>query len=98
MILRGISVFVSVAFTVTTLAGSPSIAFASMGAIDLVSGIKAQTELQKDLYAMPSELGSLVSLWEPPAGVSSKGFVVQIQDAHANPEGQQNVAGMLKYL
>ena len=25
-------------------------------------------------------------------------FIVLVQDAHANPEGQQNVAAMLKYL
>jgi phosphoenolpyruvate-protein kinase (PTS system EI component)/CheY-like chemotaxis protein len=89
---------VAVVFTATTLCGSPSQAFALTETIDLIGGVKAQTELRKDLYAMPAELGSLVSLWEPPAGTSPQSFVVQIQDAHANPEGQQNVAGMLKYL
>ena len=95
---RLISLFVAVVFTATTLCGSPSQAFAFAETIDLIGGVKAQTELHKDLYAMPAELGSLVSLWEPSAGTSPQGFVVQIQDAHANPEGQQNVAGMLKYL
>jgi two-component system chemotaxis response regulator CheY len=82
----------------TTLIGSPSAAFASSGIIDLVGGAKGQTELRRDLYAMPAEFATLVSLWEPTAGVSQEGFVIQIQDAHANPEGQQNVARMLKYL
>ncbi|MDD5225605.1 MAG: hypothetical protein PHV97_00285, partial [Candidatus Omnitrophica bacterium] len=98
MTLRVISLFVAVAFTMTTLTGSPSQAFASSGIINPIGGVGAQTALRKDLYAMPAELGSLVSLWEAPAGSASKNFVIQIQDAHANPEGQQNVAGILKYF
>jgi hypothetical protein len=96
--LRGISLFVATAFTVTTLIGSPSEAMAVSEIFGQVNGLKTQTELRKDLYAMPAELGSLVSLWEPPAGDAQKGFVVHIQDAHANPEAQQNIAAMLKYL
>ncbi len=52
----------------------------------------------RDLYAMPAELGSLVSLWQPATGGSSEKFVVHIQDAHSNPEGQAHVAAMLRYL
>ena len=96
--LRGISLFVAIAFAMTTLVGSPSQAFAVSEIFNLLGGSKSQSALRSDLYAMPAELGSLVSLWEPPVGTSPHGFVVQIQDAHANPEGQQNVAGMLRYL
>ena len=96
--LRGISLFVATAFTVTTLISGPVEARAVSEIFVRADGIKAQTELRKDLYAMPSELGSLVSLWEPSAGNTQNGFVVHIQDAHANPEGQENVAAMLKYL
>ena len=96
--LRGFSFFVAIVFTMTTLTGSPSQAFASLGVIDLTNGAKEQAGLRQDLYAMPAELGSLVTLWEPSAGNSSHEFVIQIQDAHANPEGQQNVASIMKYL
>ena len=98
MMLRGISLFVVIAFTVTTLIGNPSNVFAAVEALRPVGGIQSDTGLLKDLYAMPVELGSLVSSWEPAAGIASKTFVVQIQDAHANPEGQQNVAAILQYL
>ncbi|MEI7752110.1 MAG: hypothetical protein WCJ71_08480, partial [Candidatus Omnitrophota bacterium] len=106
----------AVVFTMTTLTGSPSQAFASLGVTDLTRGVKAQTGLRQDLYAMPTELGSLVTLWEPSAGTNSgerraenisrslspvlrdDPFVVLIQDAHANPEAQKNIATMLQYL
>ena len=96
-ILRGISLSVAVMFTVTSISMSPSGALAYSGGIDLASQVRARAELNKDLYAMPAELGSLVSLWEPPAGNSSPAFVVHIQDAHANPEAQRNIAAMLNY-
>jgi len=118
--IRGISLFVAFAFTVTTLVGSPSQASAFSGTIDLMGGPKTRTDLHKDLYAMPEELGSLQRLDEggrmapawPVGGDAARSgsssssinhppsepFVVLIQDAHANPEGQQNVAGMLQYL
>ncbi|MFH1208057.1 MAG: response regulator, partial [Candidatus Omnitrophota bacterium] len=82
----------------TTLTGGLPQAFASAGVFDPAGGVKAQTQLLKDLYAMPAELGSLVSSWKPPAGTSHRSFVVHIQDAHANPEAQQNISEILKFL
>ena len=95
---RGIALFVAIVFTMTTLTGGLPQAFASTGVLNPASGVKAQTQLLKDLYAMPAELGSLVSFWEPPAGTSRRGFVVHIQDAHANPEAQRNISEILKFL
>ena len=96
--LRGISFFVAIAFAVTTVISNPSEAMSVSELLSQTGGLKAQSGLRNELYAMPAELGSLVSLWEPSAGNSKNGFVVHIQDAHANPEGQENVAAMLKYL
>jgi nucleoside-diphosphate-sugar epimerase/phosphoglycolate phosphatase-like HAD superfamily hydrolase/tRNA A-37 threonylcarbamoyl transferase component Bud32/SAM-dependent methyltransferase len=82
----------------TTLTGGLPQAFASAGVLGPAGGAKAQTQLLKDLYAMPAELGSLLSSWEPPAGTSPRGFMVHIQDAHANPEAQQNISEILRFL
>ncbi|MFH1800783.1 MAG: response regulator [Candidatus Omnitrophota bacterium] len=88
----------AIVFTMTTLTGDMSQAFASIGVLNLAGEAKAQTQLRRDLYAMPAELGSLVSFWEPPAGTVSRGFMIHIQDAHANPEAQRNIAEILQFL
>lgn len=112
--LRGISLFVAIAFTVTTLIWDPSTALASMGSLELQAQVKFQKELQSYLYSMPEEIGSIAKINQAPGlrtkvlendkPVRDRGpwnvdpFFVLIQDAHANPEGQQNVASMLQYL
>ncbi|MFH0985092.1 MAG: response regulator [Candidatus Omnitrophota bacterium] len=88
----------AIIFTVTTLTGSLPQAFASSERLNFEGKVKESDGLRKDLYAIPAELGSLVSSWEPPAGTASQEFVVHIQDAHANPEAQKNIAGILKFL
>ena len=95
---RGISLFVAIVFTITTLTGGLPQAFAFAGVLSPAGGAKAQTQLLKDLYALPTEFGSLLSSWQPPAGTSSRGFIVHIQDAHANPEAQQNISEILQFL
>ncbi len=113
MTLRGISLFVAIAFSMTTLISNPSAALAAMESLDFQQRLNFQKELQSYLYAMPSEMGTMIRTsgegWRMEEGApafspsalrhpSPEQFVVLIQDAHSNPEGQQNVAAMLKYL
>jgi phosphoenolpyruvate-protein kinase (PTS system EI component) len=111
--LRGISLFVSVAFTVTTIIWDPSTALASIGSLELQAQSKFQKELQSYLYSVPAEIGTVKGTYFGERGTGNAernvsrssfavsrhdAFVVLIQDAHANPEGQQNVAAMMSYL
>ena len=113
-LLKGISLFVAVAFTATTITVSPSTALASTGTFDFLGQSKAKNELQQYLFALPAEIGTITKInqvsgprpkvFENDKPVVDRGpgfedrFVVLIQDAHANPEAEQNIAGILKYL
>ncbi|MBI4397973.1 MAG: hypothetical protein HY586_02475 [Candidatus Omnitrophica bacterium] len=60
-------------------------------------------ELAQNLR-LPSELGSIVSLYVPPVETSSSSapspqkFFIHIQDAHSNETAQRNIAALLDYL
>lgn len=95
---RGIALLLAIVFTMTPLSGSLPQALASVEVPSVGAGVQDAKGLRKDLYVLPAELGSLVSSWEPPAGTSSQGLVVHIQDAHANPEAQRNISGILQFL
>jgi len=89
---------VAVAFTVTTITIDPSGAFAYEDAFQFLSKRGTQNEFQTHLSALPAELGLVTRSWEPGRAVAGKPFVIQIQDAHSNPEAEQNIAGILRYL
>lgn len=88
----------AVVFTVTTITIDPSGAFAYADAFQFLSERGTQNEFQTHLSALPAELGLVTRSWEPGRAVAGKPFVIQIQDAHSNPEAEQNIAGILRYL
>ena len=108
MMLRVISLFMVSAFTVTTLIGDPSQALAAAEIFNPSNGMQSENGILQDLHSMPAEFGSLVSYFSGTRQTSNQNesrvpspesrFVVMLQDAHANPEGQQNIAAMLQYL
>ena len=97
--IRCVALFLAVVFTMTTLVGSPSEAYAAAGAFELLGrNNNGMTQLRQGLNAIPSEWGTVNSFWQPAENKSGNIFIVHIQDAHSNPEAAQNIASILGYL
>jgi len=94
--LKGISLFVAIAFFVTTIIWDPSGAIAQ--SFEFAEQSKIQRDLQQYLYSIPAQWGALSGQWMPPTTSTARTFIVHIQDAHANPEAQRNIKSMLSYL
>ncbi len=82
--------FLGIIFCITTIAFSPENAAAGAAI--------PEPDFGEIITSIPREFGTVSALnLEHPQNPQSP-FVIYIQDAHANPEGQENVANMLAFL
>ncbi len=93
--LRAVSLFTLICFVTTTIAWG-------MPALDTEPGIRS-SEIRSltlpDHIVIPPEIGSIreTCYAAGPASPSS-GLIVHIEEAHGQPEGQENIARILEYL
>src|SRR5258708_3030976 len=71
---------------ITALVGDPGLAAA------LLEGVHSTS------LAIPSRLGVVTETWRPTSPTASSPLVVLVQDLHANPGVQRNIAEILKSL
>lgn len=90
---RNIAVFTLLCFMVSQFSADASKAFAQSEIFDRV---KIQSQSPDLFQGLPQQIGTVKKIWQP--AVSKDPFVVIIQDAHANPEAQNNIKKLLLWF
>lgn len=92
---RWISLLTAFVFFVTGVTGGVP----SARAVSEISATRRfSVEFQKYIYTIPPEIGRVTGLERSFDSSPMGPFVIHIQDAHANPEAQNNISEILKFL